>query len=410
MRIQKRYGDRLDEITNRLTAIRTLSPDGRPGFSSGEYSLLMSVMESAIDFNPAIPHADRPSLVREAVTGAAKESVLTAVSLQKFLASAERKYLRAPLKQFVLATALGVRGYHGLKTLRINGVRISFAVSLPRKYDRGPIADRVDEVASHVPADIVQVLARVSARTSHAAFYQAQSSVDLIRALWNLVLNYGKYSLIMLPNAPAKPINAILPGSLHTLHLPDGVVVEEIFWLELQVLKRDWIFIADDKWPDVQKRANKLLSRLRSIKYRAEMENALVRYVRALDEADPRSSFNRIWSVLEFVTDSVGDYDRLIRRASFLSQDRERTLVRMLLQHLRDVRNAIVHEDDERPNIQTYLEQVKLVTERLIMFHLRNGKRFESRAAAVDYLDTPVDNDAVRRRMRDYRRALLRKW
>jgi|SRR5665213_1705669 len=410
MRVQKRYGDRLDEITNRLTAIRTLSSEGRPGFSFGEYSLLISVLESAIDFNPAIPHADRPSLVRNAVTEAAKEPALTSGSLEKFLVSAERKYLRTPLQEFVLATALGITSYRGLKTIRINSVRISLAVSLPRKFGRSAIATRIDEVAPHIPTGIVQVLARVSARTSHAAFYEAQNSVDLIRALWNFVLNHGRYRLLSLPNEPAGPINAILPGSVHTLHRPNGTLVEEIFWFEPQVLKPDWIYAADDRWPDIQRRAHKLLSRLRSIRYRVEMENALVRYVRALDDADPRSSFNRIWSVLEYVTDSIGDYDRLIRRASFLSQDNERVLDRMVLQHLRDVRNAIVHEDEERTNIHTYLEQVKFVTERLIMFHLRNGRRFGSRAAAVDCLDTPVDNDTLRQRIRDYRRALLRKW
>lgn len=410
MRVQKRYSDRLNEVTDRLTAIRTLGPDGRPGFSAGEYTLLISVLESAIDFNPAIPHADRPSLVREAVGEAAKTPVLTPTSLQESLVSAERKYLRAPLQEFVLATALGIRDYRGLKTVRINSVGISLASSLPRRFSRSAFDTRIDELSLQIPAGMVQVLARVSARTSHAAFYQAQNSVDLLRALWNLVLNSGRYRLLIFPDRHARPINAILPGRLHTLHHPDGTLVEEIFWFEPQILTDDWIYSADNGWSDVQSRARKLLVRLRSISYRAEMENALVRYVRALDDADPRSSFNRVWSVLEYVTDSIGDYDRLIRRASFPSHDNERVLVRMLLQHLRDVRNAIVHEDDERPNIQAYLDQVKLVTERLIMFHLRNGKRFGSRAAATEYLDTPVESDALRQRMRDYRHALSRKW
>jgi hypothetical protein len=328
--------------------------------------------------------------------------------LQKHLAGAERKYLRAPLQDFVLATALGIVGYRGQKTLCINGVRISLITSLPRRFNRSAIAARMEEVAPRPPANIVQILARVSARTPNAAFYEAQNSVDLIRALWNFVLNYRQYHLLQ--SELARPVNLILPGSVHTLHRPNGTLIEEIFWFEPQSLKSNWIYAADDKWPDVQRRAAKLLSRLQSARYRGEIENALVRYVRALDDADPRSSFNRMWSVLEYLADSVGSYDSLIGRVSFLSPDDERIIVRMLLQHLRDVRNAIVHADEERPNIQTYLDQVKLATERLIMFHLRNGKRFASRAAAASYLDTPVDRAILLGRIRDYRRALVRKW
>jgi hypothetical protein len=82
----------------------------------------------------------------------------------------------------------------------------------------------------------------------------------------------------------------------------------------------------------------------------------------------------------------------------------------MLLQHLRDVRNAVVHEDEERSNIRTYLDQVKLATERLIMFHFRNGRRFGSRAALASFLDTPVDLAVLKQRMKDYRWALKHKW
>jgi len=408
MRVKTKYEPTLNEITRRLAAIRTLNPDGRPAFKAGEYSLIISVLESAIDFNPEIPHPDRPGLLRNAVSDAARGSELTPEILRKHLAGAEKEYLKKPLQDFVLATAFGVERHRGLKSTRINQVQISFAESLPRRFDRSEIANRIEEVAPNPPTNVTHVFARVSARTPTAAFDQAQMSVDLIRALWNYVLNYGSYQLFHI--GQSRPVNAILPGRVHTLHRPDGKLIEEIFWYEPQAFQPQWVYVADEKWPTVLKRAAKLLRRLRSLPYRREIEDALIRYVRALDDIDARSSFNRMWGVLEYLTDSIGNYEALITRGSFLSPDNERIFVQMLLQHLRDVRNAVIHADEERLNIRTYLDQVKLATERLLMFHFRNGKRFGSRAAAAVILDTPVDRAILKQRMKNYRWALRRRW
>jgi hypothetical protein len=89
-----------------------------------------------------------------------------------------------------------------------------------------------------------------------------------------------------------------------------------VFWCEPQGLTGLRIHDADQKWSTIQKRATWLLSRLRAIKYRSELETAFVRYVRALDSRDHSDSFAAVWSVLEYVTDSVGEYDRLIRRVA----------------------------------------------------------------------------------------------
>jgi hypothetical protein len=409
VKVHKKYQDTLREITERLVAIRTFGPDGRPQFQLPTYSIITSVLESAIDFNPEIPDADRPWILRTGVSNASKENRLTPDTLQQHLKAAEREYLRTPVKDYILATAFGIRAYRGLKTISINAVRISFAASLPPRFDRSAIAHRVKETVAHCPPDILQVFARVSARTPNAAFNQAQAAVDLVRALWNLVLNGGRYRIFLFQTGAPEPVNPILPGTLYTLHELNGTLIEDVFWVEPHPLETNRIYGADENWPRVEKRALKLRSGLRALTYRQEIEKALVRYVRALDEIDPRSSFNRVWSVLEYLTNSVGTYETLISRSCFLAVDRDRGFVRMVLQHLRDVRNAVVHSDEERSNMKAYLDQLRLVTEWLIFFHLREGKLFQSRARAAEYLDTPTDRGLLLERIGDYRRALRRK-
>ena len=103
-----------------------------------------------------------------------------------------------------------------------------------------------------------------------------------------------------------------------------------------------------------------------------------MRYVRALDARDHSDSFIGIWSTLEYLTNSVGNYDQIIRRAKFLFSDADRfnRFNYLLLEHLRDVRNQLVHTAAVRSNIEVYLYQLKGITEVFLRFHLRHGREF----------------------------------
>jgi hypothetical protein len=81
VRVQEKYRCTLREVTQRLTAIRILNSGERPLFPSGEYSLLISVLESAIDFNHLIPDADRSGVLRKGISDAAMQKVLTPETL-----------------------------------------------------------------------------------------------------------------------------------------------------------------------------------------------------------------------------------------------------------------------------------------------------------------------------------------
>ncbi len=163
------------------------------------------------------------------------------------------------------------------------------------------------------------------------------------------------------------------------------------------------------EWPQIDKRTSQILSRLRSVPYRRDLERALVFYVRSLDTRDAGNSFGNLWSVLELVTDSVGTYDQLVRRACFLYSDADRPFMRLVLEHLRDVRNDLVHEQGIKSNIDSYLQQLKSITEVLIRFHLMRGREYPSLALAAEFLDTPIDRRSLERRLRDYRRVLRKR-
>jgi hypothetical protein len=74
--------------------------------------------------------------------------------------------------------------------------------------------------------------ARVSvrARSAHEAVEQGLDALDLLRGMWNFVINQRVW--FRLHRGASKPFNQILLGPLHTLHEPGGKLAVDSFWYE----------------------------------------------------------------------------------------------------------------------------------------------------------------------------------
>jgi hypothetical protein len=378
----------------------------RSGSTPRSLSFGLCVLESAIDFHPAIAEPDRRGLIQDAIRATGAMAKPTMADFEQHLKRLEAEYLKRPAQEYVLATSLGIRNYRGRKSARLNGVRISFYPVLPKKFDRSSFKETIEEYVPPSPDHILQVVARVSARTPAAAFERTRTNIDLLRAIWCFMVQSRSFTLFHI--GPPKPVNAILPGPLHTLHWTDGSPAFDLVWYEPEGLMDRHVY-SGTEWPQIDKRTSQVLARLRAVPYRRDLERALIGYVRSLDPRDAGNSFGNLWSVVELVTESVGNYDQLVRRACFLYSDADRPFMRLVLEHLRDVRNRLVHGQEVRSNIASYLQQLKNITEVLIRFHLVRGREYRSLALAAEFLDTPVDRKILKRRVRDYRRALRKR-
>ena len=143
MQVLVKYKNELNELITRLAAARTASSDGKIGFAASEFELITSVLESAIDFQPVIPQADRRGLIRDALFATGREAKPDAKLLEDHLKRCEVGYLQRPLQAYVLASAMGIRNYYGRTRIRINGVEVSFHKSLPTKFNRTEIGEQI---------------------------------------------------------------------------------------------------------------------------------------------------------------------------------------------------------------------------------------------------------------------------
>jgi hypothetical protein len=402
MDIHKKYD--LGEVVRRLVRAR-LSPPGQPAvFRFFEGDLPLSVLESAVDFHPSVARVDRAGLVYKAASAAVGEPGVDAEVLKTKLREVEREYLRTPISDYVLATSLGFRPFRALRRARVHGSQFEFTGVLPRRFDRGAVVDDVARYTKGAPAGVTQVRIRVRARTVTAAYEEALWRLDLLRGLWNFLLNF-RTSMRHLSGEP-RPVNAILPGPIYTVHRADGSMPQPNLWYNLQQLDVFWVHPLERDWPELRTWTITARRTLRRIPYRSELEALFVRYARALDPVEYDVAFGRLWSVLEHLTDSVAGYTQLITRTTFLYHPTERQFAKVILEHLRDVRNELVHMAANRDGMERYLYQLKSFVETVMQFHLGQGRRFGSRAAVGAFLDLPVDPSYLQREIKRYRHAL----
>ena len=139
--------------------------------------------------------------------------------------------------------------------------------------------------------------------------------------------------------------------------------------------------------------------------YGEEIENAIIRYSRSLDERDWNHAFIKLWGVLELLTDTIRkSHDETIKRVAFMYLEYEYYL--QILQQLRDYRNRTIHADAENSEIESFLYQLKNFVEGLIFFHVRNTYGFKSIEEAGNFLALPRTKEALILRAESARYAL----
>jgi hypothetical protein len=150
--------------------------------------------------------------------------------------------------------------------------------------------------------------------------------------------------------------------------------------------------------------AASLRARLASLPYRKDIERALIRYVRALDSADLNDAFLRLWSLLEFLTDSTHDpYKVATRRAAFMFTDHVRS--QLVLSNLTNHRNRFVHVGSETEDIESLVFQLKRYVDALLLFHLGNRFGFDTRPEAARFMDQPPDKMELTLRIKRLQQA-----
>jgi hypothetical protein len=381
-----------------LDRVFILAKENRLHSYDADSLVIFSVLRSMLDFPRDFSSTTRLELVSKGCEAAVKAKAYDPDAFIRHVRAAAMAYSKKSLVTHVMYTSITVTSDSLLTSTKIGDVSIKFPKAMPKvvKAQRQRLFEQNQHwlTVTNEPK-MKAVRAEVKARSTEDAVEKCLSAVDLLRGIWNFV-NTPQWRITL--GGPKKPLNAVFLGPIHTFHNFARELETEQFWYEPSLQRDTPLLQLDAKAAKTLKAGVKIRAMLRKHTYRETMESAFVRYARAMDSSDHDITIQKLWSLLEFLTDTgMASYDKTIRRVRFLSGGER--LTGQILEHLRRYRNRSVHRGHSEGDVESEVYQVKRYVDTMIRYHLVNQFKFSSIAQACEMLDLPPDAKQLKNKL-----------
>jgi hypothetical protein len=390
-------------IAENLESIRTTQPDGTPAFiinpGGVNYDDLINILSTYEPFDQDASDIQRERLIREAIRAAAAAGKITAQALIRELSRQKTLYSRSNRQAYILLTSLSLQRPADLLHISFDNAQFSFSDTVPRTFSREEFKlHQIWEPPKDLPPAFTKVRVKVKARSEVDAYETAVNSLDYLRGIWNFAINRAftwKWH-----SGPARPVNSIFLGPVHTLHDSTGKITTPMYRYEAVYPPEVEAANLTD-WQRIKTDTKKIRSLISRHSYKGFMRQVFIRYARSLDSNDHESSFLKLWSLLEWLTgiSNEQNYDEVIKRVVFLFEDAE--YHRQVLEHLRIRRNNSVHGGKGIFNAESLIYQIKLYVEWMILNHLGTRGRYKTPQEFGQMLSSPLDPNALQDRLEE---------
>ncbi|WP_122499930.1 hypothetical protein [Pseudomonas viridiflava] len=383
-------------LMDKLKGITSFDSKGIPSYSAFEKHEIDSVILTMLEFDRSYSGSTIRRLYSEAIHRCAiartfnKDALLDNInaSIKKFESKRESKY--------VMLTSISLQG--GFAVSRVETKKATLRCwpnGMPKKYS-SRYKHEWKQVGEPMPLVYCPVTVTVKAKDPMDAFVLAMFELDFVRGIHSLLVN--PESELSFGEAAKLPLNKVMLGGMHSLHLESGALVDaEIYWYESNYKVRPVLRLKNK--PVTVKNLKYVLNRIELFKDGRVLRDSIVRYVRAFDEVDRNVTIQKLWAALESIL-SAGENnaDAIVRRSSFMFEDR--SYYAQVLEHLREYRNRNVHQGYEAENLDYHCFQLQLFFRQAIFFYLKNANYFDGLADANKFLDLPnsvADLEKLRR-------------
>jgi hypothetical protein len=388
----------LAPVLRELNRARVTGPEGQPAFDAFVYDSLVPVIWSATSLRVSLSQHGRVVVIGKAIDAAFKTGPLTPESLNAALVVEQKRYLKQRKKEFLVVTRMSLKFSPVFRSRKIGSASFMFSSHLPSQLRTSREAlSGLDSYQAKAAPGSEWVRIKVLARHPGEAVEFGLDSLDTLRGIWAVALTKGARRRSFGPRL--SPLNPLVTGPVYSVHNMNGTAALDTFWSPPNYSQPSAAADLADKWREVVLFESKVRARLRTVPYKRVIEEGFRRYAQALDGTDWDSASLKLWSLIESLTsDGVADYDKIIRRTSFIFHDPELEL--QLLHHIKDYRNAVVHRDASSRDSESIMCEVKRYAGDLLIFHVANGKDFATIEQAGTFLDLPPDQRLLRKALR----------
>lgn len=388
-------------ILSKIDSMKNVSTDKRVSYSGFEYHNAMAVLQNMVQFPKGLSDLNHESIVTIAVRNIAKDFNLE----QKAVITEINRLIRIELAtkefKFHMLSSISVDNNFPFKRIQFEGCQIRiFNTNFPNKYiGRNELLAKHKWKIDPLPHQYSKMIVSVKAKSTKGAATKALRIIDIPRAIWCLFSNSG----MEIWNDEWRPINKIRLGGTHTIHKDSGIISGDSYWYEPNFVEADVIKL--QKPIIFKNNCTWALKKLADLSYSSTLKEAMVRYVRALDERDPNVALIKLWGALEaLAAPSSANYDLVTRRCAFLFA--EHNYHKQVLENLRDYRNSSVHAGDQSERAKTSCYQLQFYFHYLVLFHLHHGNDFKSLDEANSFLDLPAQIKILEKRRQLIEKAI----
>jgi len=361
-------------------------------FDAASFDDLFDILVHKWEFDVSVTLEDRERLTRAAVFSAARKGPLTHKSFKDVMARAVQEFDASPKKDYRLLASVGVPWGGRTPKVRLDGASIRFLAHRPDQFDLTFIENVTPKPKVLAASRYTHVVVGLKARSPSEAYDVAMRALDFVRACWSFRLNKTRgRQWHSNSNAPLSPIAL---GPIQTLHYPNGDPAIQRVWF-------DPFFGSSSESPNVSvkmedcvdefARIRKLIARY---SFGPDIVNLMVRHVRALDSRDPAAAFLELWSALEHLTGtSKKNNQETVKRGTFIYADG--AIETALLEVMRSRRNEFVHSAWRDGASREAASVLNVFVCDLVLFLIRNGRRFGSLAEFQAFLDLSRDESRL---------------
>lgn len=417
---KRQYEPRI--LAERLQAARVSTKgthvhfDGFPnvGFAL-EIDRILEVVATAIQWPSMDLEAEvKHQILGRALAATAQSGPINATALLSSCETELKQWRRQPWSQFVVVSSISFHPQLRLFGRKLGGphsANVRFKAKRDGKWNIESLRPSLKNVLpSGYTPKYRQLEVRLRAPDPSLALRAARKALDIRRAAWNWYFNKGKWTR---RSGPPRPLNRIVWGPFATVHAPDGSLAWDGFNGESS-FRMDWSAFSPSNLEKMASFERFVVDRTARSPIATHLERFLIGYVRALDETSHLQAFQLLWSLFEALTgDRETTQDRSVSRlmACYQPKDpRGLPYLKQELEHLRQVRNTLVHEGRSAARMWAAVQQL------IQHVHAGLGAYFEvlyelpSLGQAYELLDLPRDLAQLRSRERLLRKAIhLRK-
>lgn len=215
------------------------------------------------------------------------------------------------------------------------------------------------------------VTVKVKSRTVRGAMFKGLKALNVFRAFCCFSLNGVK----LFYDSHSLPVNELRLSRFHTVHKSNGEIVENhLFYEKGFEYNTNPVFFEDSESDVINKNIDNLLHLISNSKYSKLMEDALERYVDALDECDSDIAIMKLWGALEVLL-AKGDANCEkvpARVAAIFTND---IIIKEWMVSIKDYRNSYVHRGGCGDSIFHMLHKFGLIFKEVFIFFLRRKER-----------------------------------